>query len=221
MTNRARLNQQIYFECKSLVKPGFGDEDEAWRIIRESAVAAVTERTRPQSFTDYETCTEKELQLVLNYLQLGDDVLPAKMFPRPSPITPSQKRKLHSIAMECALYYTPWATCEIVDTDTGEILAGEAARERAFRYWKTNQLKGALSKFMYTTWINPKLYDFMVEGGFRQSKPKATYYVDWHKITQAEASYFIQRFTKIYTQIVERYANPLRAPLDMPDHQLN
>ncbi|MBL7998501.1 MAG: hypothetical protein JNL32_07685 [Candidatus Kapabacteria bacterium] len=215
MTPRARLNQQLFFACKKLVTPGFGDEDEAWRIIRESAVEAVTNRTRPQSFTDYERCNEKELQICINYLEHGEEALPQKSFPRDEPITAAQKRKLHSISMECGLYYARWDNYQTVNTVTGEILSGADAREKAFRLWKTNQLRGALSQHIYTTWINPRLYQMLVDGGFRQHVPKASYYMDWHKITQREATYLIQRFSKIYTQIVERYATPLNAPLHM------
>lgn len=210
---RAQLNRQLYFECKKHVKPGWGDEDEAWRIVRESAVMAVTERTQPIGFSDYERCTDYEIRLCIAYLQDGE--LPGKKYPKPVAITPAQKRKLHSIAMECGLYYANWETAKYCNTNTGEIYPADVARAHAYEAWRKNKLYGALSKHIYTNWINPHLHKFLKEGGYRVNNVKATYYFDWHKLTSEEASYLIKRFTRIYSELVERYATPINAPLGM------
>jgi hypothetical protein len=205
--NRAQLNSRLYIAAESKVGvTGHGvDKAEATRIIRDNAIEAVTERTQPQSHRDYKRCSDEELALALRYL--NNNELPVHRYPITMMCTQAQRKKLHSLALECALHYAEYTDCEVVDQRTGEILSSDAVKQRALELFKQRALVGAISKHLYNSWINPKCHSFLKEGGFRYQTrmPTATYYLDYHQLTHMEAMYLIKRFTKIFNEIATRY----------------
>lgn len=201
------LYKAIYNAARAKCLSGYQDDVEHIKMAREAACVAVTNRTRLTAISDYKLLRYDELKQVLSYLQKGE--LPASEFPVKSYATESQKKKLRQIAIECALVYCDFSSCNIVVKTTGEIISGESVRSQARQDWNSRVLTGTLYKHMHSEWVHPKMHTMLKEGEYRyvSGLPKTLYYFKWDELLFDEAIYLIQRFQKIYNESTARNAD--------------
>lgn len=203
---RKNLNKLLYMnsvgQCHS------PNDEQAVRWVREGACAAVTEMTRAKQTNDYTELTLEELQYAINYLRNGAATLNSlKLMQKENKAkfaTRAQLGKLHYLCQLCAINYVDVN----VKVEVGDFaLAGEFLREEMRKMFAKGTLTGYIAKMCYTSWINPKIHEFLKQSGlrYRTKMPKATYFVKWDELTREEANELIIRFQKIVNELTERY----------------
>lgn len=197
---REQIIRLIWMKIREKLSIGKFDEEDI-RAEREEAVFAITNATRGEGVTDYKLCTDAELQYVCDYItqpkRTLNIVLPVHA--KAMRATRNQVDKVRFVGLKCALYYADFTKFQYVYKNTGEILTGEELREFAKGHFYKNTIPSELSKFMFTSWINPKINDIL------EKTTKARYYFKHHEMSHHEANQVIKVLEKISVEIAERY----------------
>lgn len=197
---REQIIRLIWMKIREKLSIGKFDEEDI-RAEREEAVFAITNATRGEGVTDYKLCTDAELQYVCDYItqpkRTLNKVLPVHA--KAMRATRNQVDKVRFVGLKCALYYCDFTKFQYVYKDTGVILTGEELREFAKGHFYKNTIPSELSKFMFTSWINPKINDIL------EKTTKARYYFKHHEMSHHEANQVIKVLEKISVEIAERY----------------
>ena len=215
---RKTLNKHLWNAAYKQCGAMNDDQSVTWK--REGACLSVTQRTRVTGATnDYKELTNDELNSAINYLRNGaselDKLQQIADAHKGKYATQKQIGKLHFLAQTCAIYF---ADVESVKIQCGDLeLTGNDLRKEMCAGFSRGKLTGYIAKYLYSSWINPKIHEFLGQAGFRKgSKVKATYYIKWDEITREEADALIVRFQKITNEIAERYT-----PAKREQHELN
>lgn len=206
-TLRTQLNGSIWKAARnSKTKP---DTDDMIRVVREEACRSVTAQTRVKPETDYKLLTIEELIRVESVLKYGNPALNGlklvKYDKKTHYATKQQLKKMHFIALQCAVKYVD---CNVVIQVGEKYLSGEDLRKVIKKAVEDGNLSGSLQSQCYD-WIVPKVQEFLKEGKFRyQEKPATSKFVKWTELTKEEANYIIIRFERMSTQITQRYTPP-------------
>lgn len=197
---REQIIRLIWMKIREKLSIAKYDEEDI-RAEREEAVFAITNATRGEGVTDYKLCTDAELQYVCDYItqpkRTLNKVLPVHA--KALRATRNQVDKVRFVGLKCALYYADFTKFQYVYKDTGVILTGEELREFAKGHFYKNTIPSELSKFMFTSWINPKINDIL------EKTTKARYYFKHHEMSHHEANQVIKVLEKISVEIAERY----------------
>lgn len=198
---REQIIRLIWMKIREKLSIGKYDEEDI-RAEREEAVFAITNATRGEGVTDYKLCTDAELQYVCDYItqpkRTLNKVLPVHA--KAMRATRNQVDKVRYMGLKCALYYCDFTKFQYVKSrETGELLTGEELREFAKGHFYKNTIPSELSKFMFTSWINPKINDIL------EKTTKARYYFKHHEMSHHEANQVIKVLEKISVEIAERY----------------
>jgi hypothetical protein len=135
-----------------------------------------------------------------------------------------QVDKLRYHAIRCAIRYAPMPIYN-VNLNGGEqvFLEGHELRAWCLRRWK---LKAALPqnllRQLFSTWINPKGNQFLIDGGYRKYEPPQLRrnnpaVLFYNQLTSHEAQYLISRFREIQEK-VEQAETKLSDPQETPTH---
>lgn len=197
---REQIIRLIWMKIREKLSIAKYDEEDI-RAEREEAVFAITNATRGEGVTDYKLCTDAELQYVCDYItqpkRTLNKVLPVHA--KAMRATRNQVDKVRYMGLKCALYYCDFTKFQYVYKSTGVILTGEELREFAKAHFYKNTIPSELSKFMFTSWINPKINDIL------EKTTKARYYFKHHEMSHHEANQVIKVLEKISVEIAERY----------------
>lgn len=204
--NRPALNQVLFLAARKVCKQPNNKQSVVW--VREGACEAVTKRTRVSATNDYSELTMQELSAAIRYLQHGpgtlDELVLIKGDSKLRYATKAQLAKMHFLAQACGVHYAP---TDVVIAVGDFNMTGTELRQELKKTFERGRLQGAMAKHLYTSWINPKIHEFLKDAKLRYSvkMPTATYYVKWDEITREEANELIKRFQKIYNELTERY----------------
>lgn len=216
--SRSELNKKIWILLRKRYIPGPLSEEEAIRVMREEWCADLTKRTRPEGMhtSDYNDLSDSELSQLLHCVQFNS--LPLHKYPLPAMASREQVAKLRFLAMECALAQFTFNGISIVED--GKTIEGAELKYIAQLRWKAKALRGAIYNTIHTKWIHPLMHRWLQEGGLRYAKryPANTEYFHWADLNNDEASYLIQRFSKMYNTGISRGTAELPANTD---HSLN
>lgn len=199
---------------------GAMNDNQSVRWKREGACLAVTQRTRiDNSTSDYKDLTIEELEYALEYLRKGPKILDTLKAIEDDHkgryATKAQLGKLHYNAQVCGIHY---AKCDL-EVEVGDlILKGDELRKEMCGAFERGKLTGFMQKYLYSSWINPKVHEFLKEAKLRYETkfPEKPYYVNYQEITREEADALIVRFQKIINEIQERYT-----PVKPSKHSMN
>lgn len=120
--------------------------------------------------------------------------------------TKESVKNLIYISLQCAVFYAEYEK-QTFDVN-GQKLTGLRLERFVNQCNSKRKIPSEISKWLFTSWINPKFNLYLKEGGFRYAKklPTAIYWFQHDRVTPEECSYLIQRFSKMYNEITERYA---------------
>lgn len=203
---RKYLNKTLWMQCAKQVKNY--EDDVAIRWKREGACLAVTQRTRTVATAEYDELTIEELRSAIEFMKVGPGILDQLSLivddHKSKYATKYQLKKLHYLAQACGVYHAP-VNVVIVVGDFN--LTGQELRREMIGTFERGRLQGAISKHIYTKWINPKIHEMLKQSGLRYqiSDAKAKYFVKYDEITREEANELIKRFQKNYNELTERY----------------
>lgn len=136
------------------------------------------------------------------YDQLSDEELffliksISKEAKKPSELraTQSELQLLKFYLIKVGIYYCPLDDVEIVVEGEGAY-KGEQLRQYLMKRFAIGNLPSSAVKILYERWINPKVNQFLAEGGYRKmGRPWLFFY---ENLTSREVKYLINRFRKI------------------------
>ena len=202
---REQLKKMIWLRIREKLAVSDFDDDQI-REFRENAVYEVTSVSRGKlnAIIEYSLCTDAELQWVLDYITQPQRTL-NKVIPNDGTIhraTRNQVDKVRFLGLKCALHYAKFEQLEYVNKATGEVLSGDELRNYATDKFYRNTLQrdhSEISSFLYRTWLNPKIHEFLM------TNSKNRYYFKHDQLTHSEADLLIKRFEKMSVEITERY----------------
>lgn len=204
------LNKTLYNAARAHVAPGFTNDDEAIRLVRQSACEVVTEWMGGEAAKqgDYTKLNDEQINFTISFLNKGKGYLEQyvrKFELKTEYATKKQLGKLWFCAIECALQYCDFEKFSCRRVHDGAILTGEAARAEAKFLQSIKKLGGSWKSWLYNNWINPKSNEFLMEGDFRVVKEKNMWYLNYSELTREEADYLIKRYRAMQNVVSERY----------------
>ena len=117
----------------------------------------------------------------------------------------NQHNNLRYTALSCALFYADYDTASF--TVDGVSLKGLALKEFVQKCNSNNDIPNEIKAWMYKSFINRKIHDFLKEGNFRyqHKAPKYPDFFDFYTLNVEECNYLIIRFRKMLHEIGIRY----------------
>jgi|GEM_PF-1371603 len=181
---RKSLKKQLYLEARNKVLPQFSNDDDTIRAVRDNA-SYLRFNKSPDELTD-----EELVQLIKEFRQEPAEY-PSKY----------QLDTLKFYAISCALIYADLNERFAIN---GEEYEGNALRNLLIKNFSERKLlPKPIIAYLYSSWINPKSNQFLMEGHYRKMsrKPQECYY---EKLSRKEVQYLIKRFQLIHNNCINK-----------------